>query len=30
VRLEGERQIARLQRLSDNSGEPRRTLGIEH
>ena len=30
VRLEGERQIARLQRLSDNSGEPRRGLGIEH
>jgi len=30
VRLEGERQIARLQSLSDNSGEPRRTLGIEH
>jgi hypothetical protein len=30
VRLEGERQIARLERLADNSGEPRRTLGIEH
>ena len=30
VRLEGERQIARLQQLSDNSGEPRRTLGISH
>lgn len=30
VRLEGERQIARLQTLADNSGEPRRTLGIEH
>jgi hypothetical protein len=30
VRLEGERQIARLQGLSDHSGEPRRTLGIEH
>jgi len=30
VRLEGERQIARLQRLSDNSGEPRHGLGIEH
>jgi hypothetical protein len=30
VRLEGERQIARLQKLADNSGEPRRTLGIEH
>jgi hypothetical protein len=30
VRLEGERQIARLQRLSDNSGEPRQGLGITH
>jgi hypothetical protein len=30
VRLEGERQITRLQDLSDNSGEPRRTLGISH
>jgi hypothetical protein len=30
VRVEGERQIARLEKLSDNSGEPRRTLGIEH
>ena len=30
VRLEGERQVARLQELSDHSGEPRRTLGIEH
>ncbi len=30
VRLEGERQIARLQKLAENSGEPRRTLGIEH
>jgi hypothetical protein len=30
VRLEGERQIARLERLSDNSGEPRQTLGISH
>jgi hypothetical protein len=30
VRLEGERQIARLERLADHSGEPRRTLGIEH
>ena len=30
VRREGERQIARLQQLSDNSGEPRRTLGISH
>jgi hypothetical protein len=30
VRLEGERQVARLQELADHSGEPRRTLGIEH
>jgi hypothetical protein len=30
VRLEGERQIARLQQLSDNSGEPRRGLGVPH
>ena len=30
VRAEGERQIARLQELSDNSGEPRSTLGITH
>jgi hypothetical protein len=30
VRLEGERQIARLERLADHSGEPRSTLGIEH
>ena len=30
VRLEGERQIARLERLADNSGEPRSTLGISH
>ena len=30
VRAEGERQIARLQQLSDNSGEPRSTLGITH
>jgi hypothetical protein len=30
VRLEGERQIARLERLADYSGEPRSTLGIEH
>lgn len=30
VRIEGERQIARLQRISDNSGEQRNTLGIEH
>ena len=30
ARLEGERQIARLQKLSDNSGEPRQGLGITH
>jgi hypothetical protein len=30
VRLEGERQITRLQKLSDNSGEPRQGLGITH
>ena len=30
VRREGERQIARLQTLSDHSGEPRHGLGIEH
>ncbi len=30
VRREGERQIARLQQLSDNSGEPRRGLGVPH
>ena len=30
VRREGERQIARLQELSDHSGEPRHGLGFEH
>jgi hypothetical protein len=30
VRLEGERQIARLEKISDASGESRHTLGIEH
>jgi len=30
ARLEGERQIARLEELSQHSGEPRDTLGIEH
>ena len=30
VRREGERQIARLEKISDGSGESRRTLGIEH
>lgn len=30
ARLEGERQIARLEELSSHSGEPRGTLGIGH
>jgi len=30
ARLEGERKIARLEELSQHSGEPRDTLGIEH
>ena len=30
VRQEGERQIARLEELSRNSGEPREGLGISH
>jgi hypothetical protein len=30
ARLEGERKIAELERLADNSGEPRRGMGIEH
>jgi hypothetical protein len=30
ARLEGERQIARLEALSQHSGEPRDTLGISH
>jgi len=30
ARLEGERQIARLETLSEQSGEPRSTLGISH
>jgi hypothetical protein len=30
VRLEGERQIARLDELAEHSGEPRHGLGIEH
>ena len=30
ARLEGERQIARLESLADNSGEPRHGLGISH
>jgi hypothetical protein len=30
ARLEGERQIARLEELSEHSGDPRGTLGIKH
>jgi hypothetical protein len=30
ARLEGERRIARLEELADNSGDPRGTLGISH
>jgi len=30
ARVEGERQIARLEELSQHSGEPRGTLGIGH
>jgi hypothetical protein len=30
ARLEGERQIARLEELAKHSGEPRATLGIGH
>jgi hypothetical protein len=30
ARLEGERQIARLEELSKHSGEPRQTLGFPH
>lgn len=30
ARLEGERQIARLEELAEHSGEPRGTLGIPH
>jgi hypothetical protein len=30
ARLEGERQIARLEELAQHSGEPRDTLGISH
>ena len=29
ARVEGERKAAELTRLAENSGEPRRTLGIE-
>lgn len=30
ARVEGERQIARLEELSKHSGEPRQGLGISH
>lgn len=30
ARVEGERQIARLEDLAEHSGEPRGTLGISH
>jgi len=30
ARVEGERQIARLEQLAQNSGEPRQGLGITH
>jgi hypothetical protein len=30
ARVEGERQIARLENLAQNSGEPRQGLGITH
>jgi hypothetical protein len=30
ARLEGERQIARLEELAKHSGDPRGTLGISH
>ncbi len=30
ARLEGERQIARLEDLAEHSGDPRGTLGIGH
>ena len=30
ARVEGERQIARLEELAQNSGEPRDGLGISH
>ncbi|HEY2716441.1 MAG TPA: hypothetical protein VGI73_09520 [Solirubrobacterales bacterium] len=30
ARIEGERQIARLEELSKHSGEPRQGLGIAH
>ncbi|HEY5053505.1 MAG TPA: hypothetical protein VII45_08865 [Solirubrobacterales bacterium] len=30
ARIEGERKIAQLEKLADNSGDPRGTLGIAH
>ena len=30
ARVEGERQIARLEKLAEHSGEPRQGLGITH
>jgi hypothetical protein len=30
ARIEGERQISRLEELAEHSGEPRNTLGISH
>jgi hypothetical protein len=30
ARIEGERQIARLEELAEHSGDPRGTLGISH
>ena len=30
ARREGERQIGRLEKLAENSGEPRQGLGISH
>jgi hypothetical protein len=30
ARIEGERQIARLEDLAEHSGDPRGTLGISH
>jgi hypothetical protein len=30
ARIEGERQITRLEELADHSGDPRGTLGISH
>jgi hypothetical protein len=30
ARLEGERKIAALEDLAEHSGEPRKTLGIDH